>query len=185
MKLYYHLNLDGFSNCYIVANEITNEAIIIDPGKLTNKIISQIEDNHYKLVAVLITHHHGSHVHGLETIRKIYNPKIYAADWDVARNDTIVINGDGKLKIAHMIVKHLAVPGHSTDSIVWGIENVLFMGDVLSAGKIGSTNSSYSDFILRTNLGKKILSQQEGIVLMPGHGPPTTLEAAKMFNINI
>ena len=52
MKVYFHLNLGGFSNCYIVVNEKTSEAIIIDPGKITEEIISRIEDNHLKLVAV-------------------------------------------------------------------------------------------------------------------------------------
>ena len=102
MKIYFHLNIDGFSNCYVIANENSKEAIIVDPGKMTKEIITQLEEQHFKLVAVLITHNHGSHVHGLRTLRKIYNPKIFAADWEVAGNDTTVITGDGKVKIAKM-----------------------------------------------------------------------------------
>ena len=92
MKVYFHLNLGGFSNCYIVVNEKTSEALIIDPGKITEEIISRIEDNHLKLVAVLITHNHGSHAGGLHTLRKIYSPKILAADWEVAGENTTVVN---------------------------------------------------------------------------------------------
>lgn len=182
MKVYFHLNVAGFSNCYIVANEKTNEAIIIDPGKVTDQIISTIEDKGLKLVAVLITHNHGSHVHGLQTLRKIYNPSIYAADWEVAGNDTTVLTGDGKLRIAKMNVHYMACPGHTADSVVYSIENVLFTGDVISAGEIGSTNSSYSDYILKSNIEQKIYSQQEDTILMPGHGPPSTLGAVKAFN---
>ena len=80
MKVYFHLNIEGFSNCYVVVNEKTKEAIIIDPGKVTSNLISQLEENHLKLVAILVTHNHGSHVHGLKTLRKIYNPKIFGAD---------------------------------------------------------------------------------------------------------
>lgn len=179
MKVYFHLNVGGFSNCYIVVNEVTSEAIIIDPGKITEKMISQIENNHLKLVAVLITHNHGSHVDGLKTIRKIYNPKILAADWEVAGNDTTVISGDGKITIAKMTVRYMTVPGHTSDSVVYGIENILFTGDVISAGELGSTNSSYSEFILKSNIEKKIFSQLEDTILMPGHGPPSTLQAIK------
>lgn len=183
MKIYFHLNLGGFSNCYLIVNEESNEAIIIDPGKITDDIISQLEDNHLKLSAVLITHNHGSHVDGLRTLRKIYSPKIYAADWEVAGDNTTVISGDGKVRIAKMTVKYMTIPGHTADSVVYGIGNVLFTGDVLSAGEIGSTNSSYSEFILKSNIEQKIFSQQEGTILMPGHGPPTTLGAVKEFNL--
>lgn len=182
MKVYFHLNAGGFSNCYVVANEETSEAIIIDPGKITEEIISQIEDSHFNLVGVLITHNHGSHVHGLKTLKKIYSPKIYAADWDVGKDETIVLTGDGKIKIANLMVTYMSVPGHTPDSMIYGIGNILFTGDVLSSGFMGSTNSSYSDFILRSNIENKIFSQQDNTILMPGHGPPTTLEAVKAFN---
>ena len=183
MKVYFHLNIEGFSNCYVVVNEKSKEAIIIDPGKITKELISQIEEQHLKLVAVLITHNHSSHIHGLKTLKKIYNPKIFTADWEVAGNDTTVITGDGKVKIAKMNVYYTAIPGHTPDSMMFQIGNILFTGDALSAGLVGSTNSKYSDFILRSNIEQKIYSQQDGIILMPGHGPPTTIEAAKAFNV--
>ena len=56
MKIYFHLNIGGFSNCYIIENELTKEAIIIDPGKITDDIIKRIEDESYKLEGVFITH---------------------------------------------------------------------------------------------------------------------------------
>lgn len=184
MKVYFHLNIGGFSNCYLIVNEETLEAIIVDPGQLTEDLISQIEENHFKLVGVLITHNHGSHINGLKTIRKIYSPQIFAADWEVAKDATTVISGDGTIEIANMEVSYMSVPGHTSDSVVYKIENILFTGDVLSAGFSGSTNSSYSEFILKSNLEKKVYSQTDGTVLMPGHGPPSTLEAIKQFNLD-
>ena len=184
MKVYFHLNLEGFSNCYVVVNEQAKEAIIIDPGKITDGIISQIEDEGLKLSAVLITHNHGSHVDGIKTLRKIYNPKIYAADWEVAKDDTQVLMGSGKIKTAKMIVRYITMPGHTADSVVYGIGNVLFTGDVLFAGSMGSTNSSYSEVILRTNIENNIFSQQDGVILMPGHGPPSTVEAARLYTLD-
>ena len=178
------MNLEGFSNCYVVVNEQAKEAIIIDPGKITDGIISQIEDEGLKLSAVLITHNHGSHVDGIKTLRKIYNPKIYAADWEVAKDDTQVLMGSGKIKTAKMIVRYITMPGHTADSVVYGIGNVLFTGDVLFAGSMGSTNSSYSEVILRTNIENNIFSQQDGVILMPGHGPPSTVEAARLYTLD-
>lgn len=181
MKVYFHLNVGGFSNCYVVVNEIKKKAIIIDPGLVTEGIISQLEDNHLDLEAVLITHNHGSHVHGLSTLRKIYSPKIYAADWEVAGNDTNVLTGDDKLYIANLVVRFMTVPGHTSDSVVYAIEDVLFTGDVLSAGAIGSTNSSYSEYILKSNIEQKLFCLQDEMIMMPGHGPPSTLGATKAF----
>lgn len=182
MKIYFHLNVGGFSNTYIVANEKNLEAIIIDPGKLTEEIIKQIEDNHLKLVAILVTHNHGSHVHGINTLLKIYSPKIYGADWEIAGVKTNVITGDGTINIAGLDVRYMNLPGHTSDSMIYVIGNAIFTGDTISAGKIGSTNSSYSKHLLINNLNQKIMSQQENTCLFPGHGPPTTVGAELKFN---
>ena len=186
MKIYFHINEGGFSNCYLVVNEISNQAIIIDPGKITKEMIARIEDNHLNLSAVLITHNHGSHADGLKTLRKIYSPKVFAADWTVAANDTTVITGDGTTQIEGMQVNYLSIPGHTADSVVYSIGSILFTGDVLLSGEIGKTNSSYSEYILRSNIEHKIFSQLDSTILMPGHGPPTTLGAAKaIYNQNL
>ncbi len=73
----------------------------------------------------------------------------------------------------------MTVPGHTSDSMVYKIENVLFTGDVLGAGSIGSTNSSYSKFILESNIKNKIYTMDDQTVIMPGHGPLSTLGALK------
>ena len=186
MQGYFHLNEGEFSNCYLVVNEISNQAIIIDPGKITKEIIARIEDNHLNLSAVLITHNHGSHADGLKTLRKIYSPKVFAADWTVAANDTTVITGDGTTQIEGMQVSYLSIPGHTADSVVYSIGSILFTGDVLLSGEIGKTNSSYSEYIVRSNIEHKIFSQLDSTILMPGHGPPTTLGAAKaIYNQNL
>lgn len=185
MKVYFYLNTEGFSNSYLVVNESSKEVIVIDPGKITDDIIKKIEENNYNLIGILITHNHVSHLEGLKTLMKIYSPKVFAADWEVAQNYTTVLSGDGKFRIGQINVRYLSVPGHTSDSVVYGIGNILFTGDVIFAGTIGTTNSSYSEFILKSNIENKILSQQDETVLMPGHGPPTTVEAEKNFNMDL
>ncbi|MBQ5998567.1 MAG: MBL fold metallo-hydrolase [Treponema sp.] len=185
MKIYSHINTGGFSNTYLIANENTKEAIIVDPGKISEGLINQIEENSLNLVAILITHNHGSHVSGLKTIMKIYMPKIYGADYEIAGDATNVITGDGSLRLAGLSVKYISLPGHTSDSMIYQIGNAIFTGDSISAGKLGSTNSSYSRHLLRHNIDEKILSQQENTILFPGHGPPTSVGAERKFNINI
>ena len=154
MKIYFHLNLEGFSNCYVIVNELTSEAIIVDPGIITPQIIENIENGDYKLTGVLVTHNHGSHVHGLQTLRKIYSPKIFAADWEVAGNETSVLKDEGIIQIAGLTVGYTSVPGHTPDSMVYKIGSVLFTGDVISAGKIGSSNNKFSEKALIKNINE-------------------------------
>lgn len=185
MKIYYHLNPEGFSNTYVIANEKTKDVIIIDPGAMNEEIIEQIEANEFKLTAVLITHNHGSHVNGLKTLLKIYSPRIYGADWGIAGKDTTVLNGDGKLRLAGMTVHYMTLPGHTADSMIYKIGTVLFTGDSITAGRIGSTDSSYSSHILRQNINERIFSQQENTIIMPGHGPPSSVGAEKYCNMDL
>jgi len=182
MKLYFFMNIDGFSNCYLVVNEETKEAILVDPGKMTKPILERIEDGNLNLKAVLITHNHGSHSRGLNTLRKIYSPKIYAADWEVAGNETIVLKGDGVIRISGFNVGYMSVPGHSPDSMCYKIGRVIFTGDSLTAGLTGSTNNSYAKKTLISAIQQKILSQNDDISLLPGHGPPSSVGAEKQFN---
>lgn len=182
MKVYFHFNIDGFSNCYVVTNEKNMEALIIDPGKITKEILEQVESGPYNLTAVLITHSHKSHVRGLETLKKIYKPKMYAADFDIAGSEETLLNGDGIIYAAGLQIKHLALPGHSADSMAYKIGHIVFTGDTIFAGMISNTSSTYARRTLISNISTKILSQQDDIILMPGHGPPSTLAAEKNFN---
>lgn len=187
MKIYSHLNLEGFTNTYIVVNDNPDvmEAIIIDPGKVTNEMINQLETNGYKLVGVLITHNHKHHVEGIRTLNKIYDTEIFGADYDVAGNKSNVLKDDGKINIANFEILYFSVPGHSSDGMVFKIENVIFTGDSICAGTIGSTTSKYSSKILCDKISEKIFSQTDDTVLMPGHGPPTTIASEKKFNIDM
>ena len=137
MKVYFHFNIDGFSNCYVVTNEKTMEALIIDPGKITKEILEQVESGPFNVTAVLITHSHKSHVRGLETLKKIYKPKVYAADFDIAGSEETLLNGDGIIYAAGLQIKHLALPGHSADSMAYKIGHIVFTGDTIFSDCIG------------------------------------------------
>jgi len=60
MKIYQHYSVYGFSNGYVVCNEESMEALLVDPGEVTTTMIDQIENKAYSLKAALITH---SHIH--------------------------------------------------------------------------------------------------------------------------
>ena len=187
MKVYFHLSLEGFTNSYVVVNDDPSvmEALIIDPGKISEEIITQIENGPYKLSAVLITHNHEYYASGLRTLNKIYTPKVYAADYEVMGSKPIVIRGDGSFREAGLDIQYFAVPGHTNDSMVFKIGSILFTGDALTAGLIGETTGKFFKSMLVGNIQKKILTQTDDTVIMPGYGPPTTVGAERQFNMDI
>lgn len=182
MKIYYHYSLEGFSNGYLIGNDDTKQAIIIDPGVMNKEILIQIEKNAYSLEAVLVTHNHKSHHNGLKTLLKIYNPRVYAADAELKGKKTEMLQGDGNFTEAGFTIRYYAVPGHSPDSLMYKIDHVLFTGDSLSAGLIGTTNNVYGQRNLLTNLKTKLAQLSDTIIVMPGHGPPSTIGAERLFN---
>ena len=182
MKIYLQVGLEGFTNSYVVVNEQTREALIIDVEKVTKMLISQIEDMKLKICAVLVTHNHKKHVSGLKTLRKIYDFKTYAADYEIEGEETMVLKGDGIMRLAGMDINYSSLPGHSSDSIIYKIGGVIFTGDAISNGMIGKTTSIYAHQMLIRNINEKIMSQTDDIALLPGHGPPTTVGAERKYN---
>ncbi len=185
MKVYYHYSLEGFSNGYLVGNEKTGKALIVDPGVMNRELLEHIENNHFQIDAVLITHNHESHHRGLQTLLRIYKPKVYAADAELNGKRTILLQGDGTFAAAGFAVRYLAAPGHSPDSLMFQIEQILFTGDSLSAGRLGGTNNVYGTRNLKTHLRNKMLSQDDATIILPGHGPPSTIGAERLFNFEL
>jgi len=184
MKIYHHLDFAKLTNCYLVVNEVTKQALIIDPCKISNALIAQIERENYDLVAVLITHKHSNHYRGLKTLRKIYDFYVYAADNELANGMTI-LKDEGVKKIAGLDVEYFSLPGHSADSIVYKINNVLFTGDVIFAGTIGSSSCAYTKRHLCNGIMSKIFTMNDDTVIMPGHGPMTSVGVEKQFNLDL
>ncbi|MFP3090998.1 MBL fold metallo-hydrolase [Treponema sp. TIM-1] len=193
MKLFFHYCHQGFSNCYILGTDFeegTNKtgarnAIIIDPGVMDGTILNIIEKHDYTLRGVFITHNHRSHVQGLRAIRRIYDVAIYAVNHVILDQRTIMVRDGETVTVGEFNIEVISVPGHSADSAVFKIEHMLFTGDALTAGLVGGTASSYGSEVQMRALRSKILSIPGNFVIMPGHGPPSSLEAERRFNVGI
>jgi glyoxylase-like metal-dependent hydrolase (beta-lactamase superfamily II) len=161
------------------------EAIIVDPGSMDDQILGFIENNEYTLRAVLITHDHLNHVHGLRTLKRIYDAEIYAVNHAVLDHKTNLARDGDTIDIGPFRVGVISIPGHSSDSAVFVVDNLLFTGDVLTAGLVGRTASTYGAAVQMRALRSRILSLPGDYTILPGHGPPTTLEAERKFNLGI
>ena len=187
MKLFCHYCPYGFSNCYILGSEgdSSNDAVIIDPGTMDGQILDYIENNNYNLAGVLATHDHLRHVRGLHTLLRIYSAKIYAVNSVIHEHDANPVKDGEIIRIGSFQVEVISIPGHSSDSAVFRIENLLFTGDVLTAGLVGQTASTYGAGLQANNLRSRILSLPGNYTVLPGHGPPSSLEAERRFNAGI
>jgi glyoxylase-like metal-dependent hydrolase (beta-lactamase superfamily II) len=161
------------------------EAIIVDPGNMDETLLRFIEDNNYTLQGILITHDHRNHVHGLRTLKRIYNTPVYGMNPVIRDWGTVMVRDGETVGIGPFETEIIGVPGHSADSAVYKIGRLLFSGDALSAGMVGSTVSSYAAANQLSALRSKILALPGDYTVLPGHGPPTTLEAERRFNRGI
>jgi len=185
MKLFFHYCSFGFSNCYVLGFDDPPQAIIIDPASMDKQLLEYIEDNNFLLRAVLITHDHIGHVHGLRTLRRIYQAEIFAINRRIQDMRTSPVRDGDKISIGPFSVEVISIPGHSSDSVVYRIDNMLFTGDVLTSGLVGSTDSSYGAKTQMNNLRSRLLSLPGDYTVLPGHGPPSTLEAERRYNVGI
>jgi len=190
LKLFFQYCSFGFSNCYILGTEDAgkdrqNSAIIVDPGSMENVTLQIIENNNFDLKAVLITHDHLNHVRGLRTLKRIYNAEIFAVNQYIMEQKTNIVKDGDRIGIADFFVEIISIPGHSSDSVVYRIDNMLFTGDVLTAGLVGSTASAYGATTQMNKMRSRLLSLPGDYVVLPGHGPPSTLEAERRFNADI
>jgi glyoxylase-like metal-dependent hydrolase (beta-lactamase superfamily II) len=190
VKLFFQYCPFGFSNCYILGTDYPEggagpEAIIVDPGSMDDQILEFIENNEYTLRAVLITHDHLNHVHGLRTLKRIYDAEIYAVNHAVLDHKTNMVRDGDTIDIGPFRVGVISIPGHSSDSAVFVVDNLLFTGDVLTAGLVGRTASTYGAAVQMRALRSRILSLPGDYTILPGHGPPSTLEAERKFNRGI
>ena len=190
MKLFFQYCSIGFSNCYILGQDDAgdgkqSEAIIIDPGAMENVILEIIENNNFNLKAVLITHDHICHVRGLRTLKRIYNAEVFAVNHSILDHKATIVKDGDRLKIAGFSVEIISIPGHSADSVVYKTGNLLFTGDVLTAGLVGSTASAYGATTQMNKLRSRLISLPGDYIVLPGHGPPSTMEAERRFNLDV
>jgi hydroxyacylglutathione hydrolase len=191
VKIYFHYCIYGFSNCYIIGSEDSDEsgaprnALIVDPGCMDEKLVDFIERNDYTVRGILITHDHTNHVHGLKTFKKIYNAEVFAVDPTVCEQRATIVHDGDILDLAPFSVEVFSVPGHSADSAVYRLERLLFTGDVMTAGLVGTTASSYGRAVQSAAIRSKLLSLPGDFVVLAGHGPPSTLEAERRFNAGL
>jgi hydroxyacylglutathione hydrolase len=184
-------------NCSVIGDESTREAIVIDPGDDIEDVLELIRKHNLQVKQIVITHAHIDHVGGAMKLRAATGAPILLNQNDYAllkmldvQAAWIGVAAPGKVEIDQSIgqadtvktgsltANVLHTPGHTEGSIClyFPMEQKLIAGDTLFAGSIGRTDLPGGSFekIIRS-LHEKVLALPDETVVVPGHGPLTTI----------
>lgn len=151
------------TNCYLLGDDRTKEAIIIDPGDEAGKILGAIKENNLKPKFILLTHSHPDHTGAVKFLEKTFDIE--------CRN---VEDGD-ELTVGDLKINVIATPGHKEDSVCFIIGENIFSGDTLFQSGIGRTDLIGSDYGQMQRSLKRLVKFPPNFKVFPGHGPETTI----------
>ena len=185
-------------NTYLVINEDTNQAVLIDPGEEAERIQAAAVELGVTISAILITHCHFDHIGAVAPIAQatgaeVWVPRIehpilsdimsfvpwegfgpyesYEAEHDLA--------GGERLELAGFEIDVLFTPGHSPGHVTYSFadDKAIFSGDVLFAGSIGRADLPGADMMtLMASINRLIETLPGDTTVYPGHMQPTTLD---------
>lgn len=191
-------------NCSIFGDEQSREAIVIDPGDEIAKIVQILERHQLKVKAIIVTHGHIDHVAGAAKLRTLTGAPVYMNERDFEQLDLlpamaawlrtpvpertevdVVAREGATIQLGAAAFNVLETPGHTQGSVsVWiPQENKLIAGDTLFRESIGRTDLPGGDSKrILSSIKTKLFQLPGDAVVIPGHGPATTLEWEKRHN---
>jgi len=191
-------------NCSVIGDETTREAMVIDPGDDIEDVLALIRKHNLQVKQIVITHAHIDHVGGAMKLRAATGAPILLNQNDYAllkmldaQAAWVGMASPGKVEIEHSVgpadkVKAgpltadvIHTPGHSEGSIClyFPTEKKLIAGDTLFAGSIGRTDLPGGSFEKIINsLHEKVLALPDETIVVPGHGPLTTIGEERESN---
>lgn len=171
---------------YIVADEETDEAAIIDPSWDLDRIFDALKKNGWTAKYVINTHSHFDHVLGNEQVAKVTKAKIIQHEASQLEKDVSVKDGD-VIQVGSVKMKVVHTPGHSKDSMCLVLDGIVFTGDTLFVGNCGRTDLPGSDpKEMYHSLFDRVSRLDDKLVVYPGHNygqaPTSTIGFEKKFN---
>jgi hydroxyacylglutathione hydrolase len=191
-------------NCSVIGDEGTREAMVIDPGDDINEVLALAQKHGLTVKEIVITHAHIDHVGGAMKLRQItgapilLNQNDYAllkmldlqAAWvGMASPGKVEIDqglGEGdKVRAGSLEATVLHTPGHTEGSVClyFPAQQKLIAGDTLFAGSIGRTDLPGGSLEkIMSSLQQRVLALPHETIVVPGHGPLTTIGEERESN---
>jgi glyoxylase-like metal-dependent hydrolase (beta-lactamase superfamily II) len=191
-------------NCTILGDEASHEAMVVDPGYDIPHILALLAKHQLTVKKILVTHAHIDHIASAQSLKKITGaPIIYnqadlplvammdvQAGWlglpvpTVLPPDHSPADGEA-VSVAGISGKVLYTPGHTEGSLCLYVpdEHLLLAGDTLFAGGVGRTDlPGGNSGKLLASIEERLLSLPDTTLVVPGHGPTTTIGTERVHN---
>jgi glyoxylase-like metal-dependent hydrolase (beta-lactamase superfamily II) len=190
------------TNCYLVYCEETLQCAVVDPGAEPERIFLEIAEAELKPVVIINTHGHVDHIGANRDMKDHFGVPLYihAADSPMlgkiqqlelslflgARDsppaDHLMSDGE-EIKIGNSVLRVLHTPGHSPGSVSLLGDGFLLSGDTLFFEGVGRTDlPGGSQKQLEQSLREKVMTLPDETVILPGHGPLTSVGQERVNN---
>lgn len=191
------------TNCYIIVNDETKEAVIIDPADEADRISRFIEKYELKPAAVLLTHGHFDHMMAVLGLKDKYGVDVYVHELEKEVMESPVKNGCAmigarvsispdklfkdrdSLVFGGMLFEVIFTPGHTQGGVCFYMPQVkkLICGDTLFAGSVGRTDLPTGSMgTLIRSIKERLMVLSDDVEALPGHGPSTTIGDERKYN---
>ncbi len=190
-------------NCYLIGDEETKEAVVIDPGGDEDEILEALKYHNLTLKYIIDTHGHFDHVDANQPLKDATGAQILIHKLDApmlqrdnealfftgkrmrpSKADVLLQEGD-VITFGNIKLKVLHTPGHTPGgiSLVNMDSPLVYVGDTLFAGSIGRTDFPGGDYdALINGVREKLFTLGDHYVVYPGHGPVTTIGHERKYN---
>ena len=190
------------SNSYLVVDERSRQAAVIDPGMESESVLEAVRREGLRVESVIITHGHFDHVFSSAAFKAETGAQVIMHPDDVPlllempetarffgfkappppQPDRLVREGD-VIKVGELALRVLETPGHTPGGISLCLDNAVFVGDTLFAGSVGRTDlrGGSLDALLRS-IRTRLLTLPDWTVVYPGHGAATSIGAERRDN---
>ena len=192
------------ANNYLLIDEDSDNAVLIDCSSPDEEFIEQIKQEGVKLKAILLTHGHFDHILGCNKFKETFDCDVYISEEDVeqlnfAPQMTTMLAGEAIPKVTsvnkylkdgdiltfgNIELKAISTPGHTKGGMSYLTKfGKVFTGDTLFQGSVGRTDLFQGDFsALKHSVKDVLFNLPVETEVLPGHGPKTTIKFEKQHN---
>jgi hydroxyacylglutathione hydrolase len=189
-------------NCYLLVDDASDEAVLVDPGDDGAELLRMVEGSGATLTAIWCTHAHIDHIGAIAEVRRTYpvpvclhpmdlpwfmglsakSAAMYGVPFEQPEAPDVELSDGQVLHCGTLAFTVAHLPGHAPGHVSFDGDGLSFSGDLLFHGSIGRTDLPLCDpFAMDASLAR-FAKRPPGTIVYPGHGPSTTIGAERESN---